>query len=376
MEKNNLKKSLFILAILIISSFSFFVIAQEKNNTQNIFLDSDQDGLSDAEEKAYGTDPFKADTDGDGYSDGVEVQGGYDPLKPAPGDKIIPSEKTAEQQKALDQINSDKNLTKLVAQKISAKVDSSDPSQQQFTLSDVQKIVSDSVASEVPKDTLPEIKKEDIKIKKQDYKKLSEEERKNKLKEDATDYAIALFYIFSSNSPTPITSSNDLTQVKNSFFQEINSAMLTRDSSKLEAISTSGEKITAQMKDMEVPEDLVDLHMKILQFLQYSIDLKKYFNPTQGDPLADVVNISKIENFINSMTSFIDEMQTKFTEYGITYDENIQKKLKDLGIDPSMLNSVSQLLNASGISTSTSSSTDSTTTTPTLPLSDILNSVD
>jgi len=42
--------------------------------------DTDGDGLSDEEEIALGTDPFKADTDGDGYDDGEEVSAGTDPL--------------------------------------------------------------------------------------------------------------------------------------------------------------------------------------------------------------------------------------------------------------------------------------------------------
>jgi len=42
-------------------------------------IDSDHDGLTDAEEAIFGTDPNKADTDGDGYSDGAEVLGLYDP---------------------------------------------------------------------------------------------------------------------------------------------------------------------------------------------------------------------------------------------------------------------------------------------------------
>ncbi len=44
-------------------------------------LDSDQDGLTDAEElNTYGTNPLKADSDGDGYTDGDEIKGGYNPL--------------------------------------------------------------------------------------------------------------------------------------------------------------------------------------------------------------------------------------------------------------------------------------------------------
>ncbi len=45
-------------------------------------IDSDNDGLSDDQEKALGTDPFKPDTDGDGLADGDEVNVFLtDPLK-------------------------------------------------------------------------------------------------------------------------------------------------------------------------------------------------------------------------------------------------------------------------------------------------------
>jgi len=45
-------------------------------------MDSDGDGLSDAQEVAIGSDPFNPDTDGDGFPDGVEVASGSDPLNP------------------------------------------------------------------------------------------------------------------------------------------------------------------------------------------------------------------------------------------------------------------------------------------------------
>lgn len=45
-------------------------------------VDSDADGLTDAEEKIIGTDPNKADTDNDGYLDLAELKSGYDPLVP------------------------------------------------------------------------------------------------------------------------------------------------------------------------------------------------------------------------------------------------------------------------------------------------------
>ncbi len=44
--------------------------------------DADTDGLTDADEKKYGSDPKKADTDGDGFSDSAEVKNGYNPAGP------------------------------------------------------------------------------------------------------------------------------------------------------------------------------------------------------------------------------------------------------------------------------------------------------
>ena len=44
-------------------------------------MDSDNDGLSDAEEELFGTDPLKSDTDGDGLLDKFEIEASLNPLK-------------------------------------------------------------------------------------------------------------------------------------------------------------------------------------------------------------------------------------------------------------------------------------------------------
>ncbi len=51
--------------------------------TSPLRADTDSDGLGDREEvKVYGTDPLDADTDKDGYTDGEEVSSGYNPNGP------------------------------------------------------------------------------------------------------------------------------------------------------------------------------------------------------------------------------------------------------------------------------------------------------
>ncbi|MCB9727143.1 MAG: VCBS repeat-containing protein [Deltaproteobacteria bacterium] len=56
-------------------------------------VDSDGDGVSDADEAALGTDPFDADTDGDGVLDGDELTAGTDPLSAdTDGDGLLDGE--------------------------------------------------------------------------------------------------------------------------------------------------------------------------------------------------------------------------------------------------------------------------------------------
>lgn len=50
-------------------------------------LDSDSDGISDAEEERLGTERDIADSDGDGFPDGDEIRNGFDPLRYSIGDK-------------------------------------------------------------------------------------------------------------------------------------------------------------------------------------------------------------------------------------------------------------------------------------------------
>lgn len=44
--------------------------------------DTDKDGLTDEQEKKYGTDINNPDSDNDGYTDGEEVKNGFDPMGP------------------------------------------------------------------------------------------------------------------------------------------------------------------------------------------------------------------------------------------------------------------------------------------------------
>jgi len=335
MKEKNIKLSLLILLGLIIISFAFLSVAQENSTTQNnIFLDSDQDGLSDAEEKVYGTDAQNPDTDRDGYSDGAEVNGGYNPLIPSPGDKLteniskkttpVDSSATTTATAAPDE----ENLTKKVAQKIA----DLNLENQDVSIAEITSLVQDSISTTLTDNDLPEINVKDIKIKKQNYDNLSAQSSKDKRQEDFSKYMAAVFYIFSSNSPEPITSTKDITATLTSTAEKIVFALSSRDASSLNDLQESGKKIKDQLMEVEVPEDLVELHIKALRFANYSISLKDYVTANSADPLSDIANLSKINAFVESLINFATEAENKITEYGFKYDKTFQENASTLGL--------------------------------------------
>lgn len=67
---------------------------EQKLGTDLSKADTDGDGLVDGEEvNIYHTNPLKADTDGDGIADGLEVRQGTDPLNPALGAPLLDLQK-------------------------------------------------------------------------------------------------------------------------------------------------------------------------------------------------------------------------------------------------------------------------------------------
>jgi hypothetical protein len=253
------------------------------------------------------------------------------------------------------------NLTKEVAQKLSTIATNSDPTGQQISLETLQKNINESVSQTFSESDLPEISPDSIKIKKQNYKGTSEQIKAQK-KEDVTSYMIAIYYILSSNSPKPITSNSDVLVTFNSLIFDVVSSIGTRQSAALDQIQKSGEKMLTQMQDIEVPEELIDLHIKGLKFAQYAMSIKSTISPNTNDALLDLSNLAKLEGFVESISGFFEEAQNKFTEYGINYDDLIMQKINGLGApapDPADLEKAAAQIQASASTTDTTSSSTS-----------------
>lgn len=345
MKIKSFSLSLFVLASLIILSFAFYVGAENSSTgTKSVFLDSDQDGLSDEEEKIYGTNPSNPDTDGDGYSDGAEVRSGYDPLKKAPGDKLpgfTGTQTTNSTTPALTDPastvlgdSSENNLTTDIAQKITDLTEKSTADNTPVTLDELQTLVDESMApSIISEDDLPQVSEKDLQIKEQNYGNLSAEKAAAQRKEDFLDYIIAISYIFSSNSAKPITTISDIPTMASGIMTTITTAITTQNTAGLQDLAVSQKKIVEQLKDVPVPRDLVETHIKALRFMLYAEQLTSLIQPKVDDPIGSIANLSKLQGFMTAFSDFITETQSKVSQYGITYDETVKEKLESLGID-------------------------------------------
>lgn len=350
MESKYIKISLLLFSSIVAVSSALFAVADDK---PNVFLDSDQDRLTDEEEKNSCTDPNNPDTDGDGYTDGIEVEGGYDPCKPADlGDKIgtvangsvktktspltskaasanktataapadnTPSDNTAISTETAGKIadSANVNQTEELSSKLAAAVSTADGSTG-IDMSTINEIVSSSMDTEIDFDQLPEIDPANIKIKKQDYEKLSDEERTEKEKQDSIEYLVSVAYLAAANAPAEISDPSDLTKLSQEIITQANiSAATMSDFSYFDGIAEKGESFMKQIKDVEVPENLLDKHIKGLQLGNYAISMKDKFKPDMTDPIASIKSLSKVQGAIGLAMDYSMEISSELTKLGI-----------------------------------------------------------
>lgn len=284
-----------LLGALIFLSFAFYVSAQEES------ADTGSATVSAPSPKAASADPAQA------------------------------ADKTAAAPIAGDATDNG-NLTEELAQKITALSSESDPNDQQVSLSQIQQMVNGVLDSQNQQITLPKVDMSSIKILPENYSGYSKTTAQKKEKDDVANYLAAVFYIFASNSPQPITSASDTTAVLSQVANQITSAMDSGDTQALDQLSQSGSKILDQLKDVPVPQNLVDIHVKAMQYALYAQSLEKTLKPTTDDPIGEMVNYYKVEALIQSLISFSGDVENALDQYNLNYSD-IQDKVKNYGIE-------------------------------------------
>jgi hypothetical protein len=104
-----------------------------------------------------------------------------------------------------------------------------------------------------------------------------------------------------------------------SFSTDSLSALAFGNTDSIEQLSKKGENILKEIKDIEVPEPMVDVHIKALKMAKYTIQLKDEVKSqnTKEDPLGQIAALSKVQGFLGVVSDFSLEIYKKLNEYGI-----------------------------------------------------------
>jgi hypothetical protein len=320
-EIKKIKTTLLIFVALVVAGFSVHAIAQNNSSSnKNIFADSDQDGLSDQEELAYGTDPNLPDTDMDGYSDGIELKSGYDPLKPAPGDKIVSSSNKLETEGVggEQEVAVNENLTQELSAGVASLISNANSGDGNVNLADIDELVQNTLNSKISFEDLPDVDESLIKIKKQNYSSLSDEKREEREKEDAVEYLTAVSYLAINNLPYSISSEKDIKTFANDFMSQVETFSTSLSNvSYFEELAGKAEGSMDQLQEIEVPENFLELHIKGLKILKYAVSLGDEVKPDSSDPIETIANLSKVEGLLTLVSDFTQEVESEFSELGI-----------------------------------------------------------
>ena len=165
---------------------------------------------------------------------------------------------------------------------------------------------------------LPEVDMSTIKIKKQSYGNLSKDKKQARIKEDIVEYLTTISYIFANNSPKQFKTTDELTSISQGFVSETISAMSFGNYSKIRSLAESGDKMLKEIELVEVPEQMIDLHVKALKLAMYGSQMKNELSAlSQDDPLKSIKSLSKTQGLLNVAISFVTDMESKIAEYKI-----------------------------------------------------------
>lgn len=318
-SQKSARVSFFLFFSLLSLSVTYFVFAADDVVTeQNIFQDSDQDGLSNDEEALYKTDPLNKDTDGDGYMDGVEVESGYDPIKPAPGDKLLSGEDT--RATITDIPSSDKAstlTTQVTDQIVSIVEDQVSGETTELSMDNVDEAVQNIMNQSDQEIILPEIDVDAIKVK-EISEKLKGTKRAEQEREDAVEYLTVMAYILANNSPKKFHTENDFFSLLTSFGQDSITAITLGNQNYLEDLSRTGQRIIDETSGIEVPESMLEVHAQALKMAKYSIQLKDEVKlGDSDDPLGKIASLSKVQGFLGVVADFSQEIFGTLGDLGI-----------------------------------------------------------
>lgn len=352
MEKNKLKnkKILVFSGLLVVSLFSF-VLVRAKDNSFNYFQDRDQDGLTDQEEKALGTDWKKADTDGDGYSDGVEVKNGFNPLVPAPGDRLSPEEDKKIKESVFKKEHLRKNLTQEFIERLRTRKEATLEAFKEaggesgvvVDLDSVRRVKSLSLTNkdieEIVQQTLQDsdLNAEIKLLPESDFKILpkvtakSERKKKEKIKKELEDYVAQVGYIMVKNLPFQLDEGDEFAKKLDKFMLGVGDDIVLGDDLRVKESKARLTKAFQELKEVEVPYVIRDVHIKILSLMNYLLEQDEDIVFQKDDPVAMALLVGRLQGILSDIQAQQIILEDILEKYGVV-DSQIEgiKKVEDV----------------------------------------------
>jgi hypothetical protein len=341
----NLNKNKNLLFFGLVLVFWWVFLSKTSFSESNIIQDRDQDGLTDAEEYLYGTDPDNPDTDGDGYSDGVEVEAGYDPLKPAPGDKIV-FESQIENEVQLKEEESP-NLTEEFFENLTTEKDQeldilgdyynnpdkyseqenlNNLSQVSLTSEDIQKFLEQTTEEIDLNQEMELISESELRI--LDEIKGDDEKSFQKEKEQIEKYFTEIFYIISFNKPFSVEDQNFLIEAGVSYIEELSGVVNSGiEKERLTELKERSQKTYEDCLEIETPYKTKEIHQKTLSLIKYlneNINEEKIVD--RKDPLTMALYIGKLQAALTEGELIESSIREILQEYEIEIfnEENLE----------------------------------------------------
>lgn len=265
-------------------------------------IDSDSDGLTDTEEeRIYHTDPVKPDTDGDTYKDGDEVKTGHDPLVNESGNKSSTQSATAVSSQEynrfiattpddLSKIDPTKYLDDTTLQDLN----SGNPSSQS-----IDKLASLALSNAAISQTqgLPAVPDSALNI------------------TSASGKAAVQQYLLSLSSVllplVPFTNPQEMTDYL--------VAAMGGDSTKAQTLVAVAKKAEDQLKALPVPNELVEVHKKIIGIVQtFQQSTTVLLNSDAVDSETGMVATNQLRIIGNASQDLLATFKDIMNKYNIT----------------------------------------------------------
>lgn len=315
---------LFLVAGLVVARIGFLFSRNLDLATANISAttkvdyqnsnDYDNDGLSNADEAYWNTDPYKADSDGDGYLDGEEVASGHDPSIAGPNDLLANT-------RAYNALNSTQRLAQLVTGGIIAgdlKPGDSNPNFQQSVDHVADATIYATLASiEETKADPPDNVVENSKAAEENYINTVYAEAADQLINSAIkerEGMLTLFYV-DETAPDGISfTPPQIEKIKNAYLKYADQFQQAGDA----------------LKTVPVPRALLETNSQLTNLLKKLESYHRNIALTNNDPMKQIFLLSNLQNVYLQALPILQQLDNFAKTNTLTTNQNNLTRITQL----------------------------------------------